>query len=93
MKLETRQNVLIIGCSLYVYAHFRMHIMLFISFTEIIFGFLSSHYRPVKIINNPKAFSHQLQDKRRMEVWGGISIRLPTSDGHLFFGISQTLLP
>jgi len=71
MKLETRQNVLIIGCILFVYAHFRMHIMLFISFTKMMFGFLSSHYRPVKIINAPKALSHQLQDKRRMEVWGG----------------------
>jgi hypothetical protein len=67
--------------------------MLFISFTEMMFGFLISHYRPVKIINAPKAFSHQLQDKRRMEVWGGISIILPSSDGYRFSGISQTPLP
>jgi len=92
MKLETRQNVFIIGCILYLFAHFRMHITLFISFTEMMFGFLSSHYRPVKIISAPKVFSHQLQDKKEMEVWGGISISLPSSNGYLFSGISQTQL-
>jgi len=76
-----------------VRAHFRMHIMLFISITEMMFGFLSSHYRPVKIINVPKAFSHQLQDKKGVEVWGGIFISLSSSNGYLFYGISQTPLP
>jgi hypothetical protein len=70
-----------------------MHIMLFISLTEMMFGLFSSQYRPVKIINTPKALSHQLQDKRRVEVWAGISISLPSSDGYLFSGISQTPLP
>ena len=50
MKLETRQNMFFIGCILYVYVQFRMHITLFISFIEMILRLLSSHYRPVKII-------------------------------------------
>jgi len=35
-----------------------MHIMLFISLTGMMFGLFSSYYRPVKIINIPKALSH-----------------------------------
>ena len=66
---------------------------MFISFTEVMMGSLISYCRPVEIINAPKAFSHKMQDKRRIEVWGGISISLTSLEGYLFTGISQNPIP